>query len=460
MTWGGRFSSAPAELMLNFGESVSFDHRLWAQDIRGSKAHATMLSKVGILKSSECAAIIKGLDSIAKEIQSGKFKWNRDLEDVHMNIESALTKKVPAAAKLHTARSRNDQVATDVRLWIKDQCAVLDLAFVKLLKTLLKLAEENADVIIPGYTHLQRAQPVSVAHHLLAYVEMFNRDRARFHQAADSANWCPLGSGAIAGTTLPIKREITAKLLGFVDAQGKPRITRNSMDAVADRDAATEFCFAAALCGVHLSRLAEDAILWSSAEFGFATLPDAFSTGSSLMPQKRNPDSMELLRGKSARFQASLVHLLTLTKGLPLTYNRDLQDDKPPLFDTADQLTLSLAVADAALAGTQFNKAKCLVAASDPALLATDLADWLVKKGMPFRHAHHAVGRLVALAEKLKTPLDKLSDKDAQSADKAFTKGWNEVFNLKRAFAARENTGMPGPKAIAQQIKNWKKSVR
>ena len=460
MTWGGRFSSAPAELMLSFGESVSFDHRLWTQDIRGSKAHATMLSKVGILKSSECAAIIKGLDSIAKEIQSGKFKWSRDLEDVHMNIESALTKKVPAAAKLHTARSRNDQVATDVRLWIKDQCAVLDLAFVKLLKTLLKLAEDNADVIIPGYTHLQRAQPVSVAHHLLAYVEMFNRDRARFHQAADSANWCPLGSGAIAGTTLPIKREITAKLLGFVDAQGKPRITRNSMDAVADRDAATEFCFAAALCGVHLSRLAEDAILWSSAEFGFATLPDAFSTGSSLMPQKRNPDSMELLRGKSARFQASLVHLLTLTKGLPLTYNRDLQDDKPPLFDTADQLTLSLAVADAALAGTKFNKAKCLVAASDPALLATDLADWLVKKGVPFRHAHHAVGRLVALAEKLKTPLDKLSDKDAQSADKAFTKGWNEVFNLKRAFAARENTGMPGPKAIAQQIKNWKKSVR
>ena len=460
VTWGGRFSSAPAELMLSFGESVSFDHRLWAQDIRGSKAHATMLSKVGILKSSECAAIIKGLDSIAKEIQSGKFKWSRELEDVHMNIESALTKKVPAAAKLHTARSRNDQVATDVRLWIKDQCAVLDVAFVKLLKTLLTLAESNSDVIIPGYTHLQRAQPVSVAHHLLAYVEMFNRDRVRFHQAADSANWCPLGSGAIAGTTLPIKREITAKLLGFVDAQGKPRITRNSMDAVADRDAATEFCFAAALCGVHLSRLAEDAILWASAEFGFATLPDAFSTGSSLMPQKRNPDSMELLRGKSARFQASLVHLLTLTKGLPLTYNRDLQDDKPPLFDAVDQLTLSLAVAEASLAGTTFNKAKCLAAASDPALLATDLADWLVKKGMPFRHAHHAVGRLVALAEKLKTPLDKLSDKDAQTADKAFTKGWNEVFNLKRAFAARENTGMPGPKAIAQQIKNWKKSIR
>jgi argininosuccinate lyase len=289
---------------------------------------------------------------------------------------------------------------------------------------------------------------------------MFNRDRARFHQVADSANWCPLGSGAIAGTTLPIKREITAKLLGFVDSKGKARVTRNSMDAVADRDIASEFCFAAALCGVHLSRLAEDAILWSSAEFGFARLPDAFSTGSSLMPQKRNPDSMELLRGKSARFQASLVHLLTLTKGLPLTYNRDLQDDKPPLFDTADQLTLSLAVAEASLAGTTFNKAKCLAAASDPALLATDLADWLVKKGMPFRHAHHAVGRLVALAEKLKTPLDKLSDKDAQTADKAFTKGWNQVFNLKRAFAARENTGMPGPKAITQQIKNWKKSIR
>ena len=459
-TWGGRFTAGPAELMLRFGESVSFDHRLWAQDIRGSKAHATMLAQAGILTNRERDAILRGLDGIAREIAAGKFAWSRDLEDVHMNIESALTKRVPAAAKLHTARSRNDQVATDVRLWIKDQCDAADAALVSLLRTLVKLAEANADVILPGYTHLQRAQPVSAAHHLLAYAEMFGRDRVRLAAAKASANWCPLGSGAIAGTTLPIRREVTAKLLGFVDAKGRPQVTRNSMDAVADRDPATEFCFAAALCGVHLSRLAEDMVLWSSAEFGFARMPDEFSTGSSLMPQKRNPDSMELLRGKAARFQASLTHLLSLTKGLPLTYNRDLQDDKPPLFDAADQLILSVAVADATLAGTTFHKARCLAAASDPALLATDLADWLVRKGMPFRHAHHAVGRLVALAEKSGVPLDKVSDEAALTADKAFTKGWREVFSLKRGFAARENTGMPGPKAVARELARWKQALR
>jgi argininosuccinate lyase len=459
-TWGGRFSAGPAALMLRFGESVSFDRRLWAQDIRGSKAHATMLAKVGILTARECTAIVKGLDGIAREIAAGKFVWSEALEDVHMNIESALTKRVPVAAKLHTARSRNDQVATDVRLWIKDQCAAVDEALVGLLRALVSLATANADVILPGYTHLQRAQPVSVAHHLLAYAEMFGRDRRRFAAASASANWCPLGSGAIAGTTLPIRRELTAKLLGFVDAKGRPQVTPNSMDAVADRDPATEFCFAAALCGVHLSRLAEDMILWSSAEFGFARMPDEFSTGSSLMPQKRNPDSMELLRGKAARFQASLTHLLTLTKGLPLTYNRDLQDDKPPLFDAADQVLLSLDVAAATLRGTTFNRARCLAAASDPALLATDLADWLVRKGMPFRHAHHAVGRLVALAEKSGTPLDKLSDAAAQTADPAFTPGWREVFSLKRGFAARENTGMPGPKAVARSLAAWKKALR
>ena len=460
VTWGGRFNAGPAELMLQFGESVSFDHRLWAQDIRGSQAHATMLAKVGILTAKERDAILRGLTAIAQEIAAGKFKWSRELEDVHMNIESALTARVPAAAKLHTARSRNDQVATDVRLWIKDQCAVVDAGLVALLQALVKLAAANQDVLVPGYTHLQRAQPVSVAHHLLAYVEMFSRDRKRVAAAADSANWCPLGSGAIAGTTLPIHRATTAKLLGFVDAKGKPRVTTNSMDAVADRDPATEFCFAAALCGVHLSRLAEDMILWSSAEFGFARMPDEFSTGSSLMPQKRNPDSMELLRGKSARFQASLTHLLTLTKGLPLTYNRDLQDDKPPLFDAADQWQLALAVTTATMSGVTFNKARCLAAASDPALLATDLADWLVVKGMPFRQAHHAVGRLVAVAEKLNKPLDKLSDAEAQSADAAFTKGWQGVFNLQRAFVARENDGMPGPKSVAREIARWQKSLR
>ena len=289
---------------------------------------------------------------------------------------------------------------------------------------------------------------------------MFARDRQRFAAAAASANWCPLGSGAIAGTTLPIKREITAKLLGFVDAKGRPQITTNSMDAVADRDPATEFCFATALCGVHLSRLAEDMILWSSAEFGFARMPDAFSTGSSLMPQKRNPDSMELLRGKVARFQGALVHLLTLTKGLPLTYNRDLQDDKPPLFDAADQIILALKITEATMAGVKFNRERCLAAASDPMLLATDLADWLVVHGMPFRQAHHAVGRLVAVAEKQGVPLNEIALADAQAADRAFKPGWQKVFNLLRAFNAREKIGMPGPKTVAREIKRWQQALR
>ena len=459
--WGGRFQSAPAAIMEEINASIGFDKALWRQDIQGSKAHVAMLAKQGIVTEADAKAISQGLDQVAQEIEKGDFTFSRSLEDIHMNVESRLAKLIGAAAgRLHTARSRNDQVATDVRLWIKDQCDAADAALAALLRTLVKLAEANADVILPGYTHLQRAQPVSAAHHLLAYAEMFGRDRARFAAVKASANWCPLGSGAIAGTTLPIRREVTAKLLGFVDAKGRPQVTRNSMDAVADRDPATEFCFAAALCGVHLSRLAEDMVLWSSAEFGFARMPDEFSTGSSLMPQKRNPDSMELLRGKAARFQASLTHLLSLTKGLPLTYNRDLQDDKPPLFDAADQLLLSVAVADATLAGTKFHKARCLAAASDPALLATDLADWLVRKGMPFRHAHHAVGRLVALAEKSGVPLDQVSDAAALTADKAFTKGWREVFSLKRGFAARENTGMPGPKAVARELARWRKALR
>jgi argininosuccinate lyase len=459
-TWGGRFSAGPAELMLRFGESVSFDRRLWAQDIRGSKAHATMLSKVGILTARECAAIVKGLDGIAKEIAAGKFVWSEALEDVHMNIESALTKRVPAAAKLHTARSRNDQVATDVRLWIKDQAAAVDASLVGLLRALVELAAANATVILPGYTHLQRAQPVSAAHHLLAYAEMFGRDRTRFAAAAASANWCPLGSGAIAGTTLPIRREITAKLLGFVDAKGRPQVTTNSMDAVADRDPATEFCFAAALCGVHLSRLAEDMILWSTAEFGFARLPDEFSTGSSLMPQKKNPDSCELLRGKSARLQGNLHTLLTLVKGLPLTYNRDLQEDKPPVFDSFDQTALCADVLAGTIGGMTMHRERCAAAVADPALLATDLADYLVLRGVPFRQAHHAVGDIVKLAEKLGLPLNQLPTAEVQKINSAYGNDWLEVFDLKRALAKRTGTGMPGPKQVAKQFARWQKTLK
>ena len=290
VSWGGRFTVGPAELMLKFSESVSFDNRLALYDIAGSKAHSSMLAKVGLLTAKERSAIHQGLDEIGREIETGKFKWDVKLEDVHMNIEQALTKRVPAAAKLHTARSRNDQVATDMRLWFKHACADILEKFRAAQRALLDIARTNQDVLIPGYTHLQRAQPVSLAHHLFAWMEMLDRDCMRFQQVAAQANWCPLGAGAIAGTTLPIDREYTAKLLGFVDAKGRPQVTQNSMDTVADRDVFIEFASACALAGVHFSRIAEDLILWSSTEFNFIELPDAFCTGSSLMPQKKNPD--------------------------------------------------------------------------------------------------------------------------------------------------------------------------
>jgi len=459
-TWGGRFATGPAALMLQYSESVSFDRRLAPFDIAGSQAQANMLAKVGLLTNVERDAIVKGLNDILAEIKKGTFTWDTALEDVHMNIEHALRQRTPAAAKLHAGRSRNDQVATAMRLWFIWACKQLYNGLGEVLRVLVTQAEENQDVILPGYTHLQRAQPVSLAHHLLAYAEMFGRDRARFLDVADHANWCPLGSGAIAGTTLPIDREATAKELGFVDAQGNARLTQNSMDAVADRDVFVEFLAAAALCGAHASRVAEDLILWSSAEFKFVALPEAFTTGSSLMPQKKNPDALELLRGKSARLQGNLQTLLTLIKGLPLTYNRDLQEDKPPVFDSFDQLSLGLEVLARVIEGLEPNAESCAAAASDPLLLATDLADHLVLQGLPFRDAHHAVGALVALAEKSETPLHKISDADARKIAPKLGKDWRDIFNTQRALAAREKTGMPGPKQIAAQIARWKKSLK
>lgn len=452
-TWGGRFTEAPDKLMLQFSESVSFDSNLAPYDVDCSKAHASMLSHVGILTEQECDAIHQGLDEILVDITAGNFKWDITLEDVHMNIEQALAEKTPAAAKLHTARSRNDQVATDMRLFFKDACQSLVVdGLWKVQHVLLDLAEKNANIAIPGYTHLQRAQPVGIAHHLLAYVEMFSRDVKRLLQTWESANICPLGSGAIAGSTLPIDREFVAKELGFVDANDRPRVTQNSMDAVSDRDVFIEFANACAICGVHISRLAEDFILWNSAEFGFVSLPDSFTTGSSLMPQKKNPDSFELLRGKSARLQGNLQTLLTLVKGLPLTYNRDLQEDKPPVLDSFEELSLCLEVLAGALSGAAFNEQACAKAVSDPLLLATDLADYLVGKGVPFREAHHVVGELVALAETKQVPLDKLEDADVTPIHDALSADWRDVFNLETAFAAREKTGMPGPSQIAAQI--------
>jgi argininosuccinate lyase len=458
-TWGGRFTAGPAELMLQFSESVSFDRRLAPFDIAGSKAHSAMLAHVGLISAKERDAIHAGLDEILAEIAAGRFAWDTKLEDVHMNIEQALTKRVPAAAKLHTARSRNDQVATDMRLFFKDACAVLGENLRGAERALLALAEANRDVLIPGYTHLQRAQPVFLAHHLFAWLEMIERDRARFAEVGAHANWCPLGAGALAGTTLPIDREFAAKALGFVDARGRPQVTQNSMDAVADRDLFIEFAGACALFGVHLSRIAEDLILWSSAEFKFAELPDAFCTGSSLMPQKKNPDSCELLRGKSARLQGNLHTLLTLAKGLPLTYNRDLQEDKPPVFDSFDQTAICADVLAGTVAGMTFNRERCAAAVRDPALLATDLADYLVLKGVPFRDAHHAVGAVVRLAEKNSVALDQLPTEEVQKVHAAFGADWAEVFDLKRALAKRKGTGMPGVAQVARQFARWKKRL-
>jgi argininosuccinate lyase len=456
-TWGGRFSAGPAELMLQFSESVSFDRRLAPFDIAGSKAHAAMLAHVGLITAAERKAIQAGLDAIGAEIAAGKFVWDTKLEDVHMNIEHALTQRVPAAAKLHTARSRNDQVATDMRLFFKHAGAVLGDRIREAQRALLAVAEANRDVLIPGYTHLQRAQPVYLAHHLLAWMEMLDRDRARMAEGVAKANWCPLGSGAIAGTTLPIDREFTAKALGFVDARGRPQVTQNSMDAVADRDLFLEFAAAVAIFGVHLSRVAEDLILWTSAEFKFVELPDAFCTGSSLMPQKKNPDACELLRGKSARLQGNLHTLLTLAKGLPLTYNRDLQEDKPPVFDSFDQGVLCADVLAGTLAGLTVNRDRCAAAVRDPALLATDLADYLVRRGVAFRDAHHAVGAVVRLAEQKAVELTALTTEELQAVHPAFAADWSEVFDLERALARRAGTGMPGAKQVARQLARWRK---
>lgn len=458
-TWGGRFSAAPAELMLTFSESVSFDARLAPFDIAGSKGHSAMLAHVGILTAKERDEIHAGLDAIGAEIAAGRFKWNRQLEDVHMNIEQALTKRVPAAAKLHTARSRNDQVATDMRLFFKHACADLDVRLAGAQRAILQVAERDGDVLIPGYTHLQRAQPVALAHHLCAYLEMLQRDRDRFAVVADHANWCPLGSGAIAGTTLPIDREFTARQLGFVDAKGRPRVTRNSMDTVADRDLFVEFATACALAGTHFSRIAEDLIIWMSSEFGYIDLPDTFCTGSSLMPQKKNPDSCELLRGKSARLQGNLQTLLTLTKGLPLTYNRDLQEDKPPVFDSFDQTALCADVLAGTIGGMTLRRERCAAAVADPALLATDLADYLVERGVPFREAHHAVGAVVKLAEVRKLPINQLPTEEVQALHDGFGPDWAEVFDLSRAMARRRGTGMPGPAQVKMQLKHWRKRL-
>jgi argininosuccinate lyase len=483
----GRFTGSPAAAVAQFTESISFDWRLWRHDILGSLAHAAMLKKIGVLTKTEEVAIIRGLNKIGLEIRAGKFKWKPELEDVHMNIEAELTKRVPAGAKLHTGRSRNDQIALDIRLWLRDEITLLLGQIANLQRALVTLGEKNADVLIPGYTHLQRAQPVYLAHHLLAYVEMLERDCERLWDCHSRVNICPLGSGAIAGSTLPLDRVLVATLLAFVDVDGKVQLTQNSMDAVSDRDFAVEFCAAGALLAVHLSRLAEDVILWASAEFNFIKIADAYTTGSSLMPQKKNPDIAELTRGKTGRVFGNLMALLTLLKGLPMTYNRDLQEDKERLFDTADTVRATTRLMAAMLQNTKINRVACERAASDPALLATDLADYLVKKGMPFRQAHHVVGAVVADIEKYGNRMDR-SDwgrflvkhlgalnpqahnlkKPIQNtvALRKFVESQNKIlketsgiFDLQHAMAKRNFTGAPGTKEVTKQLARWRQQL-
>jgi argininosuccinate lyase len=445
-TWGGRFKAAPAEAVKKFTESVSFDWRLYRHDIAGSIAHMKGLAKAGLLTKAEAGKIERGLRAIEREIESGSFKWDPACEDVHMNIEAALIRKIgKAGEKLHTARSRNDQVATDLRLWVRDIHIQSVRATRELMGSLISFAEKNMNVVIPGYTHLQRAQPVLLAHHLLAYVEMLDRDCRRL--IINVGIECPLGSGAIAGSTLNLDRAFVARELMF------PAVSQNSMDAVSSRDFALGFLFGAAMTGMHLSRLAEDLILWSTAEFGFVSIGDAYTTGSSLMPQKKNPDIAELVRGKTGRLYGNLVAVLTMMKGLPLTYNRDMQEDKQPLFDSADTLLASLRVMADMLRHTKVNRARCEAAARDPMLLATDLADFLVKKGVPFREAHHKVGAFVAESEKTGTPLPKL-------AVKKYGATAAHVFDVRRALAARTATGAPSPKNVRAQIARWKKLLK
>ena len=455
----GRFAGGPDADVARFTESVSFDWRLWRHDLLGSIAHATMLKRIGILSKAEHRTIVKALDDIGQQIAAGRFQWRAELEDVHMNLEEELTRRVPAGAKLHTARSRNDQVALDTRMWLRDEIIELAREIARLQRALVRLGEQNAEVLIPGYTHLQRAQPVYFAHHLLAYVEMLARDRERLKDCFQRVNVCPLGSGALAGSTLPLDREFVARLLGFVDARGRAQLTHNSMDAVSDRDFAVEFCAAAALLAVHLSRLAEDLILWASAEFNFIEIAEAYTTGSSLMPQKKNPDVAELARGKAGRVIGNLVALLALLKGLPMTYNRDLQEDKERLFDSADTVRAAVRLMAGLLAHTTVNVAVCQQAASDPTLLATDLADYLVRKGTPFRQAHRAVGALVALAERRGRPLNRLTLEELRSVNKGFGAEALGAFDLKRAMDRRNIPGAPGTKEMRKQLGRWRKKA-
>jgi len=445
--WGGRFAESTDALVEAFTESVSFDRRLWRQDIAGSQAHARMLAKAGVLSAAEGQAIVAGLDAIQAEITAGSFQWQQALEDVHMNIEAALTARIgEAGKKLHTGRSRNDQVATDLRLYTRDAIDELVGLIDALAGVLLDLAEREADSVMPGFTHLQIAQPVSFGHHLLAWREMILRDRSRLLDARKRLNLLPLGSAALAGTVYPIDRAHVAELLGFDGP------TENSLDAVSDRDFAIEFCAAASLLMVHLSRWSEELILWSSPMFGFVKLPDRFCTGSSIMPQKKNPDVPELVRGKTGRVIGDLQALLVLMKGQPLAYNRDNQEDKQPLFDAHDTVAACLRVFGAMLPALQVEREACRAAASKGFSTATDLADYLVKKGLPFRDAHHAVGSAVAYAVSKACDLADLSLEELRKFSPLVEQDVYERLTLEGSLRARNHYGATAPEQVRAAI--------
>jgi argininosuccinate lyase len=453
--WGGRFGGGPSELMQRINASIPVDKRLWREDIAASKAHATMLRDCGIVSEEDAQAILSGLDRIAKDYERDGVPEHLELEDIHMQVEHRLAELIgPAAGRLHTARSRNDQVATDFKMWVRSACGEAQEAIAEFQRGLVDLADAHCETVIPGFTHLQSAQPVTLGHHMLAYFEMLRRDRSRFEDAIRRMDECPLGAAALAGTGFPIDRATTAKALGFSEA------SRNSLDSVSDRDFALDYLAAAAQCSLHLSRLAEELIIWSSPPFGFVKLPDSFSTGSSIMPQKRNPDAAELVRGHSGRILGSLVSLLVTMKGLPLAYSKDMQDDKPPVFETHDLLILSLRALAGMVGECSFDTVRMRQAAADGYSTATDLADWLVREaGIPFRDAHHIAGRAVRVAEEKGVGLADLELAELQAIDNRIDERVLDVLTLEASVRSRTSYGGTAPERVREQIAEARRSL-
>jgi len=453
--WGRRFKEGTAKTLEEFSQSISFDRRLWQEDIEGSRAHAKMLCKQGIITEEKLKQILKGLAEIEREIKEGKFQFKEELEDIHMNIERALIEKTGSAgAKIHTARSRNDQVATDLRLYLRKRVNELIDLTTEVEKTFVTLAEKNIDTIMPGYTHLQKAQPVLLSQHLLAYAWMLERDRERLKEALKRLNRCPLGAGALAGSSLPIDRHFTAKELGFEEP------IQNSMDAVSDRDFVLDVLYCGAMLMMHLSRLAEEIILWATDEFRFIELPDRFSTGSSMMPQKKNPDPAELIRGKTGRVYGNLLNMLTTMKGLPLTYNRDMQEDKEPVFDTIDTVIMSLRVITEMLPEIKFNKERMKEACGSGYITATDIAEYLVKKGVPFRNAHEITGKIVLYCNEKGKNLNELSIKELKKFSPKIEKDLYAILTPEGSIDSKSSYGSTSKKSVKEQIRMLRKRLK